>query len=221
MTPQCILLLGATGRTGQLVIEEALLRGLRVVALVRRPEALVRTDPSLTVIAGNPLSDVDVANAMKNCDAVISTLNNNRTSDAPWAKPVSPPSFMTNVMRNVLTAANTQSVRRMVLMSAAGAGDSFDDMPWIMRWLVRKTNLSHTFRDHDEQEALLKASSLDWTILRPVGLHDGEPRGSLVFSRGHQPRPGMRIARRTVARQLIACLEDRASVGTASVLSER
>lgn len=216
-----ILLLGGTGRTGQLVIDEALQRGLQVVALVRRPEALTPTNPHLTVVAGNPSSASDVANAMKGCDAVISALNNNRVSDAPWAKPVSPPGFMAGVMRNVLTAAHAQGVRRVVLMSAAGAGDSLGDMPWIMRWLVRKTNLSHTYRDHDEQEALLMASGLEWTILRPVGLHDGAPRGALVFSVHQQPKSGMRIARRSVARQLVACLDDHASIATAPVLSER
>jgi aromatic ring-opening dioxygenase catalytic subunit (LigB family)/uncharacterized protein YbjT (DUF2867 family) len=216
-----ILLLGATGRTGQLVLDEALQRGFKVVALVRRPQALKQTDPRLTVVTGNPSSASDIENAMKGCDAVIGALNNNRMSDAPWAKPVSPPGFMTGAMRNVLAAAHTLGVRRVVLMSAAGAGDSFGDMPWIMRWLVRKTNLAHTYRDHDEQEALLKASGLDWTILRPVGLHDGEPRGELVFSVQQQPKPGMRIARRSVARQLVACLTDHASIATAPVLSER
>jgi uncharacterized protein YbjT (DUF2867 family) len=218
---QRILVLGGTGRTGQLVIDEALKRGAQVVALVRRPQALTRTDARLTVVAGDPSSANDVAGAMKGCDAVISALNNNRTSDAPWAKPVSPAGFMAGVMRNVLAAANAQGVRRVVLMSAAGAGDSFDDMPWIMRWLVRKTNLGHTFRDHDEQEALLKASGLDWTILRPVGLHDGEPRGSLIFSVRKDPKPAMRISRRSVARQLVASVADRATIGSAPVLSER
>lgn len=218
---QRILLLGATGRTGRLVLEEALLRGLEVVALVRRPEALTHNDPRLTVVVGTPSSIADVERAMTGCDAVISALNNNRASDAPWAKPVSPPGFMAGVMRNILTAAKTLGLRRVVLMSAAGAGDSFDDMPWIMRWLVRRTNLGHTFRDHDEQEALLKTSGLDWSIVRPVGLHDGEPRGALVFSVHNQPKPAMRIARRSVARRLVESLFDRAAIGQAPVLSER
>ncbi len=218
---QRILLLGATGRTGRLVLEEALSRGLEVVALVRSPEALTHNDPRLTVVVGTPSSIADVERAMTGCDAVISALNNNRASDAPWAKPVSPPGFMAGVMRNILAAAKTHGLRRVVLMSAAGAGDSFDDMPWIMRWLVRRTNLGHTFRDHDEQEALLKASGLDWSIVRPVGLHDGEPRGSLVFSVKNQPKPAMRIARRSVARRLVESLNDRAAVGQSPVLSER
>ncbi len=218
---QRILLLGATGRTGRLVLEEALLRGLGVVALVRRPEALTRNDQLLSVVAGTPSSAADVERAMAGCDAVISALNNNRSSDAPWAKPVSPAGFMTSVMRNVLAAAKIHGVRRVVLMSAAGAGDSFDDMPWIMRWLVRRTNLGHTFRDHDEQEALLKGSGLDWSILRPVGLHDGEPRGALVFSVHNQPKAAMRIARRSVARRLVESLADAAAIGQAPVLSER
>jgi hypothetical protein len=94
-------------------------------------------------------------------------------------------------------------------------------MPWIFRLLIRKTNLGHTYRDRDEQEGVVMRSGLDSTIARPVGLHDGEPKGSLVKTTGRDSKPGMRIARRTVARFLVGRLNDRSSAGTAPVLSER
>ena len=217
---QQILLLGATGRTGQLVLDEALSRGHRVVALVRRPNALSQRE-GLTVIGGDPSVAADVQRALVGCDAVISTLNNNRASDAPWAKPVSPAGFMTGVMRHVVGAMQAQQVRRLALLSAAGAGDSFEHVPWLFRQLIRRTNLGHTYRDHDAQERVVMDSGLDWTVARPVGLHDGEPKGSLVKTTGSDPKPGMRIARRSVARFLVASLDDPSSVATAPVLSER
>lgn len=216
-----LLLLGATGRTGRLVLEEALAQGHQVVALVRRPDALTLKHPSLTVFGGDPSSAVDVQRALTGCDAVISTLNNNRTSDSPFAKPVSPPGFMTGVMRHVIASMKAQGVRRIAVLSAAGAGESFADMPWIFRLLIRKTNLGHTYSDHDQQERLVMGSGLEWTFARPVGLHDGEPRGSLIHSSGGNPKPGMRISRLTVARFLVGCLENHALVGKAPVLSER
>lgn len=215
------LLLGATGRTGRLVLEEALAQGHQVVALVRRPDALASQHPALTVVGGDPSSAADVQRAMTGCDAVISTLNNNRTSDSPFAKPVSPPGFMSGVMRHVIMSMKAQGVRRIAILSAAGAGDSFGDMPWIFRLLIRKTNLGHTYSDHDQQERLVMNSGLEWTVARPVGLHDGEPKGALVLSAGGMPKPGMRISRRTVARFLVNSLQDHALVGQAPVLSER
>ncbi len=215
-----ILLLGATGRTGRLILDEALARGHHVVALARRPDALP-PQAGLTVIGGDPASAADVQRALVGCDAVISALNNNRTSDSPFAKPVSPAGFMSGVMRHVVAAMGTQQVQRVAVLSAAGAGDSFADMPWIFRVLIRKTNLGHTYRDHDEQERLVMNSGLNWTVARPVGLHDGQPKGTLVKTTGRDPKPGMRIARRTVARFLVACLDDPSAVRTAPVLSER
>lgn len=215
-----ILLLGATGRTGRLVIDEALAQGHQVVALARRPDALAPR-AGLTVVGGDPASGTDVQRALAGCSAVISTLNNNRASDSPFAKPVSPAGFMTGVMRHVVAAMQVQQVRRLALLSAAGAGDSFADMPWIFRLLVRKTHLNHTYRDHDDQERVVMGSGLDWTVARPVGLHDGEPKGKLVKTSGRDPKPAMRIARRTVARYLVDCLGDPSSLATAPVLSER
>jgi uncharacterized protein YbjT (DUF2867 family) len=215
-----ILLLGATGRTGRLVIDEALSQGHQVVALVRRPSALAPR-AGLTVVGGDPASGADVQRALAGCNAVISTLNNNRTSDSPFAKPVSPAGFMTGVMRHVVAAMQAQGVRRLAVPSAAGAGDSFSHMPWVFRVLVRKTNLSHTYRDHDDQERVVMGSGLAWTVARPVGLHNAAPKGSLVKSTHNQPKPGMRIARSTVARFLVGCLADPSAIETAPVLSER
>jgi uncharacterized protein YbjT (DUF2867 family) len=215
-----ILLLGATGRTGRHVIDEALAQGHQVVALARRPDVL-EPRPGLTVLAGDPAVGADVQRALVGCSSVISTLNNNRVSDSPFAKPVSPAGFMTGVMRHVVAAMKTQGVKRLAVLSAAGAGDSFAAMPWIFRVLVRKTNLSHTYRDHDEQERVVMGSGLDWTVARPVGLHDGAPKGELLKTQGRDPKPGMRIARRTVARYLVSCLGDPRSAAAAPVLSER
>jgi uncharacterized protein YbjT (DUF2867 family) len=218
--PHHILLLGATGRTVRLVIDEAIAQGHHVVALARRPQALTPR-AGLTVLAGDPAVGADIQRALAGCSAVVSTLNNNRTSDSPFAKPVSAPGFMAGVMRHVVAAMKAQGVPRLAVLSAAGAGSSFADMPWIFRVLVRKTNLSHTYRDHDEQEQVVMGSGLQWTVARPVGLHDGAPKGRLVSTYGREPKPGMRIARATVARYLVNCLDDPTLVAKAPVLSER
>ena len=56
---------------------------------------------------------------------MISALNNSRTTDNPWAKPVSPPMFMTHVTRDALTVMGEQNIRRIVVTSTQSAADDW------------------------------------------------------------------------------------------------
>src|SRR5216683_2669254 len=69
-----LVVLGATGRTGQLVVEQALAAGHTVTALVRSPEKLTIRNSSLRVVAGSATDAADVARALAGADAVVSTL---------------------------------------------------------------------------------------------------------------------------------------------------
>src|ERR1700738_2217365 len=69
-----LLILGATGRTGRLVVEQALAAGHTVTALVRSPEKLTIRNSNLRVVAGRATDPEDVARALANADAVLSTL---------------------------------------------------------------------------------------------------------------------------------------------------
>lgn len=76
-----ILLLGATGCTGRLALEYVLSQGMEVAALVRSAAAITAQSDKLTVIEGSPMNADDVRKTIVGCDAVVSALNNNRTSD--------------------------------------------------------------------------------------------------------------------------------------------
>lgn len=215
-----ILLLGATGRTGSFALDYALSKGWQIIALVRRPEAITARSENLTVIQGSPLNSADMFKVIPGCDAVVSFLNNNRTSDMPWAKPVSPPNFMADSVRNAVQAMKAHGIRRIAVLSATGAGDSFVHAPFLIRWMVKNTNLGHTYRDHDAQEAVLTASGLDWTAVRAVRLCNSYKPKSLVMSYENSPKPAMMISRDSVARFLIDCLDQPEFVGKAPVISE-
>lgn len=216
-----ILLLGATGRTGRLVLEQALARGWQVSALARNAGALPQNAAGLSVTQGTPLNRGDVARAMEGCDAVISTLNNNRASDNPFARPVSPPNFMADSIARTLEAMQAQGIRRISLLSAAGAGNSFPEQPWLFRMLIRHTNLGHTYRDHDAVDALLRRSDADWTQVRAVMLGRNPGKGPVIVSYGGSPRPHFQISRDSVARFLIESLDDGALVGKAPTISQK
>lgn len=126
-----ILILGATGRTGSLILLEALRRGHKVTALVRTPSGLDKFTAdlpdaqraNLTVVRGTPLSAADTNSAVSTALAtttsstgdvssssslvVISALSPRRTSENPWAAPHptdSPPRMMADSIANVITA---------------------------------------------------------------------------------------------------------------------
>ena len=216
-----ILLLGATGRTGSLALEYALSQGLEVTALVRCSAAITASSDKLTVVEGSPLNAGDIANAIAGCEAVVSALNNNRTSDNPWARRLSPSLFMTNSIRNCLATMKEQGMRRIVVLSSIGVNESFDDAVFFMRWLIRNTNLQYTFQDHDAQESELRRSALDWTAVRAAGLNNGKRLKSLVVSYYNEPKPAMMISRLHTARYLIDCLNDQSTFRKTPVISER
>ena len=216
-----ILLLGATGRTGSLALEYALSQGLEVTVLVRNPAAITVRSDKLEVIEGSPLLADDVKNALVGCDAVVSALNNNRTSDNPWAKRLSPSLFMTHSIRTCLAAMKEQGMRRIVVLSSVGVNDSFDDAVFFMRWLIRNTNLQYTFQDHDAQESELRRSGADWTAVRAALLNNGKKPKQLVTSYYNEPKPAMMISRLHTARYLIDSVSDRSTFRKAPTISER
>ena len=216
-----ILLLGATGRTGSLALEYALAQGLEVTALVRRPEAIDVQSDRLTLIKGSPQNTDDVRVAIAGCDAVVSALNNNRTSDNPWAKRVSPSLFMTQSIRNCLAVMKELGMRRIVVLSSVGVNDSFDDAVFVMRWLIRNSNLQYTFQDHDAQESELRRSGMDWTAVRAALLSNSKQIKPLVTSYYNEPKPALTISRLRTARYLVDCLQDQTTFRKAPTISER
>lgn len=200
-----ILILGATGRTGKLVLEQALSAGHLVNVLVR-DASKVGLHPHLQVREGNAANLEDLQTALVGCQVVISVLNISRSSDFPWAPLRTPKNYMSTVMQNLIRLAPTYGFDRLLLCSAWGVGDSRADIPFWFRWTIDFSNIKAAYADHEAQEDLLKASDLNWTIVRPVGLSNSRKSEKLRISFGNQPKPGLLISRHTVAQFLVAGL---------------
>ena len=155
-----ILLFGATGRTGKLILQKALNDGHEVTAIVRDPSKL--NGFSAKIIRGTPY-DKETVN---NCDVVINTLNVSRVSDNPWAKLRSPKDMISHSIQNALDAMKENSIKRIIVMGVLGAGESKAKMPFIFKLVVNYSNLKYAFDDHARQEELLAKSDTDWTVIR-------------------------------------------------------
>jgi putative NADH-flavin reductase len=118
-----ILLLGSTGRTGKLVIEEAIRRGHKISAIARDPEKL--KDYQIDITLGTPYDFETVEKAISGCEAVINTLNVSRKSDNPWAGLVSPKNLISKSATNAVTAMKEEGIKRFIALSTIGAGSSW------------------------------------------------------------------------------------------------
>jgi putative NADH-flavin reductase len=214
-----VLLLGATGRTGKHVLRELINRGHHVNCLVRDPRKVDLTHQHLFLFEGTPYDSAAIQKSILGCDAVISVLNVARTSDFPWAKLRTPPTFMSDAMKQLIPLAEKHGVRRVVICSAWGTSETKKDMPGWFRWLIDHSNVGFAYRDHERQEAVLKSSTLDWTIVRPTGLTNFKTLQRIVESYGNIPKPKMTISRRTVAHYLVSAIESKSLVHKSPVIS--
>ncbi|NQV02206.1 MAG: SDR family oxidoreductase [Bacteroidia bacterium] len=187
-----ILILGSTGRTGKLVTHSAIARNHQVTAIIR--DKSHATLPKVKHLEGSPTDPQLLNKALQGVDAVVVSLNINRTSDNPFAKVTSPLALISDSVRALIPAMEHNNVKRIITVSAAGVGDSFKNMPLVARLLIRHSNIWKAYEDHDRQEQLLQQSKLDWTIVRPVMLNNrdtddyrasiGKPSGSSISRKG-------------------------------------
>ncbi len=170
-----LCILGATGGIGQKLVDQALKRPHRVTAFVRTPQKLGPPRERLTVIQGNLLDAEALAAALAGHDAVLSTIGppgpgrSNITSDAAQAT----------------AAMRATGTRRLVIV---GVPMLFPNSGLLGRAL-RNTFMRNIAKDSAEMEGIVKASELDWTIVRPPRLTNGTRTEHYGVANDHLP-PG-------------------------------
>jgi nucleoside-diphosphate-sugar epimerase len=215
-----ILILGATGRTGKHAMPFALEKGYQVVALVRNPAKITIKSDALIVITGLPTAIDDVRRAMKGCDSVISFLAPLPHGAALSIRKIDRPRVLEKSIGNVLEVMKEYNVKRIMILSTVGAGDSWQYNPWYVKLLAKLTNFKVIFEDHSAQERLVQASGTDWTIGRPVGLNENETMGTLAVTYDHTPKP-FQMSRKLLAEFFIDNLYNETYIHKTPMLSER
>ena len=198
-----IALFGATGGTGREGLGQALAKGMSVTALARTPEKLADiTDPRLTVMKGDALVPADVASAVAGADAVVVVLG---------TPPQNAGTILSTSTANVIAAMKAAGVKRLIVQSSLGVGESAGRVALPMR-AVMKTVLGSLFSDKDVQEKEVRGSGLEWTILRPATLGTGKGTGSYSAGEHLDGRPKA-IDRADVARFIVDELKKPRYVG--------
>jgi putative NADH-flavin reductase len=216
-----IFLLGATGRTGKLVVGEALQRGHELNCLVRDAQKIRSAHGRLKIFEGSADRRSDLEAPMKNCEAIINVLNISRNSDFPWAKLRTSPTFLSDVMKNIIDLAAINEIKRIVSCSAWGVAETKKDLPSWFRWLIDNSNIGYTYEDHERQEKLLMNSTLSWTIVRPTGLTNFKKHQQIVESYNNEPKPRMIINRISLAKYMVEAITDESLIFRAPTISGR
>ncbi len=203
-----LAIFGGTGGTGLELTRLALDKGHSVRVLVRNPDRMPLVNANMRVVLGNALDEESVRKTVLGSDAVLSCLGQR------------------NLLRNtrvcsagthlILAAMKAQGVRRVVVESAFGAGESLA-LANAMERLVFATLLRAPYEDKNLLEPEVKASGLEWTILRPTALTDGARTGRYVVTAG---RPAAsRVARADVAAAMLRAVEERLWIGEAVIVT--
>ena len=159
-----LLVLGATGGTGQQVVIQALDAGHDVTALARSPGKVTIHHPRLRVLQGGLPDAGALAEAMRSQDAVISAIGRGNTFKSDRLIERSVPV--------ILAAMHNAKVPRLMFTSAVGVGATFQASPWMAKLFFR-TLLREIYADKAIGEDLIRKSGLDWTIVQPGLLNDG------------------------------------------------
>ena len=159
-----LLVFGSTGGTGRELLIQALDQDHKVTAYARDPAKIEDIQHSrLTVVRGDVLDAVTVKSAVAGHEGILVTIG---------AGP-SRTTLREEGTRNIVEAMQSTGVKRLVCQSSLGVGDSRTNLPFFTKYIIVGIFLRHAFADHELQEAVVRQSSLDWTIVRPPHLKDG------------------------------------------------
>ncbi|SNT44944.1 NAD(P)-dependent oxidoreductase [Rhodococcoides kyotonense] len=194
-----IVVLGAGGRTGRLIVDTSLRAGHDTLAVVRSPErADLPPHDRLEVGTGDALDVASLERLLRAGDVVVSAIGpSGRKSNGLY----------TNAAHAVVGATARTGAHRLVAITSSGVRSDDPGHPWwYRRFLV--PFMRNTYHDMARMESVVGDSPLDWTFVRPGRLLDEPATGDYRVENEANPAGGIGVPRQDVADFVIACAED-------------
>ncbi|MGK8506959.1 NAD(P)-dependent oxidoreductase [Nocardia asiatica] len=198
-----ITVFGANGPTGRLLTGQALAAGHQVTAVTRQPGSFPVHHARLEVVGADVLDPPAVDAAVAQSDAVLSTLG------VPAGK--EPISTYSRGTAHIVAAMQRHEVRRLAVVSSSGVdphpysdgGILFNRvlLPYVTQVLGKTL-----YDDMRRMETLVRATDLDWTIVRPSGLYHLPSVTDYTIIEGHGD--GRFTSRTDLAASMLAVLDD-------------
>ena len=207
-----LAIFGAAGRTGILLLQQALDQGNEVVALVRTPSKLSMTDERLTVLQADAAHLSDVERAIQGVDAVLSVLGHVKGSA---------PDILTHAIGNIITAMDMYGVKRLVSLSGSSIHVP-QDKPRLVNRLLKfytKATTGSLLQDGEQQVAALRDSDVDWIVVRAPILSEG-PHTDTYRVGWVGVSTGIRVSRANIADFMLKQVTDTTYLRQAPLVSD-
>jgi uncharacterized protein YbjT (DUF2867 family) len=169
-TMKKIIVFGASGNTGKLVVGQALEAGYQVTVVVRNPDAFKLSNKNLEIIKGDVLRPTTFEDAVKGKDAVISCLGSTGKE---------PTTVYSQGVNNIAAAMDKAGIKRIICISA-GAVTVPPNSSFITKFVVKnilQRLFKYIYADMLLMEKVLGKSDLDWTIIRAPRLTNNKRTG--------------------------------------------
>ncbi|MDJ0820767.1 MAG: SDR family oxidoreductase [Paracoccaceae bacterium] len=208
-----VLVIGASRGIGKACVTAAVAAGHEVRAMARNVDTVPEA-AGVERFAGDATQAEDVARALEGVDAVILALGIRESIAMLWQ----PVTLFSEATALLIPAMQDAGIRRLVCITGIGAGESVSAFSAIER-LGHRMVLGQPYKDKTVQEGMIRASDLDWTLLRPVILTNGAATGTYrVLHDPSEWRLGL-ISRADVADCAVKALSDESFIGAAPVLT--
>jgi len=193
---KAIAIFGGSGATGRSLISQALIRGHRVNALVRKGSNINHQHAQFQCVVGGFGEAGAVDDVIAGSDAVISVIG---------ARPPYTDSFCAAATQAMIESMQRQKVTRMICQTGAMIGDYEKNWSRLFTWMARSVQKKYSamMADRMEQERLIIESDLDWTIVKPSRLTQGSRKGKLTAGFDLKMRLMSKISREDLASFLL------------------
>ena len=206
-----LVIFGSTGSTGSHVLAQALEAGHTVTAFVRNPEKLNLKHQNLNIFTGDVMNAALVQEAVIGHEAAVCILGSGKKLSG---------NVRSQGTKNIIQALEKAGVKRFICQSTMGTGESWSNLNFYWKYIMFGFLLRKVFADHQIQEEYVRQSDLDWTIIRPAALIEGDRTGKYRHGfPGSDRTSTLTISRPDVADFILKQLTDRTYLGKAASLS--
>jgi putative NADH-flavin reductase len=206
-----IVVFGAGGRTGSLLLKQATEGGHSLTAFVRNPAKLAIQAPAIRIIQGDLVQRAAVENAVKDQDAALCAVGGSSLLRRD-------PAFTVGV-HNIILAMEQAGVLRLIYLSNDAVPEVRPELNLFRRYVIASLLLRNPAADHDLNERMIRQSRLDWTIVRPPYLTNGERTGRYRTGEHIAKAPSVpRISRADLAEFMLNELSESQYVRKAAIL---
>lgn len=195
MEKNTVVVFGATGRTGRLIVEELLKRNFQVRAVTRSVSAATFVQKEgLQSVEGDLASVASLERIMQGAQFAISAIG----SKKPFSKREND-KVDNRGNQNIAKVAKAQSIQHLVVVSSIGVGNSKYAIGFLLRMLMNPV-----LRMKEKSEEFISTCGINYTIIRPGGLKDTDPGGGIAFGEGG--RISGAVSRRQIAKVCVDAL---------------